>query len=306
VIGIEDLKPGDRFQDTFRIDGVLGHGWAGVAYLATEEAKGRQVVVKLINKRYSNAPDFPERFLREMQALRRLVHPNLAQIHTAGKTPDGRLYVVTEYLDGVSLRRLIEKVRRLDLVSSLYYGVQIAEAVGIAHAKGIRHRDIKPENIIIGAGGRLWVLDFGLGLSTVHAAHMAQKRYMGTPRYMSPEQIHGYHADARADVYAMGIVLYEMLAGRHPYPVVDEEEIDETSILAAHVAVTAVPLAEVVPDFPEPVWEIVAKSLAKDRELRYPSADALAADLRGLLRHGASLEHPLVQWMAREAARRKG
>jgi len=303
VRNIEDLKPGDRFQDQFLINGVLGHGRTGVVYEATDTLRAREVALKLIDPRYSNAPDFADRFLEEMASLRKVRHPNIARVFTSGRAPDGRVYFVTELVEGMPLRKLIDTARRLDMVSAMNYGIQITEAVGIAHAKGILHRDIKPENIIIGPGGKLWVLDFGVGRSTANVAHMAQKKDMGTPRYMSPEQVYGYHADARADLYAIGIVLYEMLAGRHPYPVMDEEEaMDETTVLAAHIAVAPVPLAEVVPDFPEQVWGIVAFCLAKDREVRYSSADALAKDMRAVLRQGAAADHPIGQWMARERA----
>jgi serine/threonine protein kinase len=288
---LEDFQPGDRFLENFRIEGVLGRGGMGEVYLATDVWMEREVAVKLIQRKYADLPDFVERFRRETKALAKLEHRNIVRVYSAGRAPDGRLYMIMERLHGLSLRKIIETARRLDLVSAIHYGIQIAEGVSIAHAKGILHRDIKPENILVGPGGHIWVLDFGLAKSTASTVHTDERKEMGTTRYMSPEQIHGQRADERADLYAIGIVLYEMLAGRHPYPSVDDDaDIGKTEILAAHIFARPTPLVEIIPDCPEPVWELVARCLAKAREERHPNAEALATDLRAALRVSAPPE----------------
>jgi serine/threonine protein kinase len=306
---LEDFQPGDRFLENFRIEGVLGRGGMGEVYLATDVWMEREVAVKLIQRKYADLPDFVERFRRETKALAKLEHRNIVRVYSAGRAPDGRLYMIMERLHGLSLRKIIETARRLDLVSAIHYGIQIAEGVSIAHAKGILHRDIKPENILVGPGGHVWVLDFGLAKSTASTVHTDERKEMGTTRYMSPEQIHGQRADERADLYAIGIVLYEMLAGRHPYPSVDDDaDIGKTEILAAHIFARPTPLVEIIPDCPEPVWELVARCLAKAREERHPNAEALATDLRAALRVSAPPDHPIAQRVAREqaeASRRK-
>ncbi len=119
----------------------------GEVYLAIDEWMEREVAIKLIQRKYADLPDFVDRFRRETKALAKLEHPNIVRIYSAGKAPDGRLYMIMERLRGLSLRKLIDTARRLDAASAVHYGLQIAEAVGIAHARGILHRDIKPENI---------------------------------------------------------------------------------------------------------------------------------------------------------------
>jgi eukaryotic-like serine/threonine-protein kinase len=295
----EDL--GGRFLENFRVEGMLGRGGMGEVYLATDEWMEREVAIKLIQRKYAAFPDFAERFRRETKALAKLSHPNIVRIYAAGKAPDGRLYMIMERLSGLPLRKIIDVAGRLDAVSVLHYGMQIAEAVDVAHAKGILHRDIKPENVLVGPGGHVWVLDFGLARGTTSSTQTDEKKEMGTTRYMSPEQVQGQRADERADLYAIGIVLYEMLAGCHPYPAVDEDEdIDETGILAAHVYGEVRPLPEIAPECPPALWELVARCLAKDRRVRPASANALAASLRAVLREAAPPDHPMAQRIARD------
>lgn len=290
-----------RFLENFRVEGVLGRGGMGEVYLATDEWMEREVAIKLIQRKYAAFPDFAERFRRETKALAKLSHPNIVRIYSAGKAPDGRLYMIMERLSGVTLRKIIDVAGRLDAVSVIHYGIQIAEAVDVAHAKGILHRDIKPENVLVGQGGHVWVLDFGLARGTTSSAQTDEKKEMGTTRYMSPEQVQGKRADERADLYAIGIVLYEMLAGCHPYPAVDEDEdIDETGILAAHVYGEVRPLPELAPECPPALWDLIARCLAKDRRDRPASANVLAASLRAVLREIAPPDHPVAQRIARE------
>jgi len=208
-----------RFLENFRVEGLLGRGGMGDVYLATDEWMEREVAIKLIQRKYAALPDFAERFRRETKALAKLTHPNIVRIYAAGKAPDGRLYMIMERLSGLTLRKIIDVAGRLDAVSAIHYGMQIAEAVDVAHAKGILHRDIKPENVLVGQGGHVWVLDFGLAKGTTSSSHTDEKKELGTTRYMSPEQVQGQRADERADLYAIGIVLYEMLAGcPRPFP----------------------------------------------------------------------------------------
>jgi serine/threonine protein kinase len=288
---VEDFQPGDRFLENFRIEGVLGRGGMGKVYLAIDEWTEREVALKLIRHTCADLPEFMERFRRESKALARIEHPNLVQLYGAGRAPDGRLYVIMEHLFGLSLRKIIDAAGRLDLVSAIHFGVQIAEALSIAHARGILHRDVKPENVIVGMRGHVWVLDFGLAKSVESTVYTTDEKETGTPRYMSPEQIHTIPIDERADIYALGIVLYEMIAGRHPYPEIDENPaISDTRILAAHALAKAKPLPEIVPGCPDAVWQIIARCLAKKRDARHANAQALASDLRAVLRDTVALD----------------
>ncbi|WP_438013944.1 serine/threonine-protein kinase [Sorangium sp. So ce315] len=288
MTSVDELpRPGALFQGRFLIDRLLGRGGMGEVWAALDTTLERPVAIKIIHRALAGEARYAERFLREMRLVARVAHPNLVRLYDAGRAADGRLFMVMERISGVPLRAMIAGGARLDVVRALHYAIQIADALSTAHAAALVHRDVKPENILVSDGVRARLVDFGVA-KDARGAGVALTRLgsvVGTSRYMAPEQVSGSAVDARADVYALGVVLYEMLAGAHPYAVLDEaSDIGETEIQAAHVHLEAAPLPEVLPACPEALWRAVATCLAKRPEERFAGAAELAAALREVAR----------------------
>lgn len=257
---------------------VLGRGGMGVVYLARQSQPQRLVAIKMI----AGAPDASAlaRFHREADILARLSHPGIAQVYALEHDADGQPFLVMEYVDGeplaIAMARL-SRQQRLQLMA------RVADAVEHAHARGIVHRDLKPGNILIAADGQPKVLDFGIAyLSGAAIATLtATGALLGTPAYMSPEQASGLsEVDCRADVYALGAMLYEQLSGRLPVPVAGLTPLQALRQVSEH---TPLPLGLLDRQLRGELQTIAETALQKDPRLRYPSAGALADDLRRLL-----------------------
>ena len=281
----------DSMISHYRILSKIGAGGMGEVFLAQDTKLDRKVAIKFLNQEFSKDADKLNRFIREAKAASALNHPNILTIHEVGDH-DGTNYIVTELIDGKTLREHLSPKESLQLNQILKIGVQVAEALSAAHTAGIVHRDIKPENIMIRKDGYAKVLDFGLAklsepgavaTGSEAASEDATKvqinttpgMVMGTVSYMSPEQARGNPTDARTDIWSLGIVLYEMLAGKVPFT---GETVNHTivSILEKEPL-----LLENVPD---ELQRIVRKSLTKDVEMRYQSARDLLIDLKNLRR----------------------
>jgi serine/threonine-protein kinase len=279
------------FEKKYLIHELLGKGGMGEVYAATHVISRAEVAIKLIPRGRATR-ELAARLLKESAAMGALVHPGIVRLHDAGVTDEGLVYLVMERVHGEPLRRLLSAAvsagERIDPRAVLYIMAQVAEAMHFAHVKGILHRDLKPENIMVGAGSRATVLDFGLakhdkgtprgqvGASTDPA------RVLGTPSYMAPEQVRGRPVDARTDVYAMGVILYEALANRRPYG--EDSSAPVTEIMAHHAYSEPAPLGDLVPDCPERIARIVATCLAKSPEQRFATMGDLARELRAALR----------------------
>lgn len=289
----EPPRPGALFQGRFQIDRLLGRGGMGEVWAALDTTLERPVAIKIIHRALAGEARYAERFLREMRLVARVAHPGIVRLYDAGRAADGRLFMVMERVSGVPLRAMIAGGARLDVVRALHYAIQIADALSTAHAAELVHRDVKPENILVSDGVRARLVDFGVA-KDARGAGVALTRLgsvVGTSRYMAPEQVAGAAVDARADVYALGVVLYETLAGAHPYAVLDEASgIGETEIQAAHVHLSAAPLPEVLPGCPEALWRAVATCLAKRPEERFAGAAELAEALRDVARRAIAAE----------------
>jgi serine/threonine protein kinase len=217
-MSIDDLQPGDRFLD-YIIQGCLGQGGMGTVYEAVEEFSGSAVAIKCLRGCFTGREDFVLRLKQESKFYSKLRHPNIVRMNRAGITDDGRVFIVMERLVGRTLRSLLDRTNRLDFLNSVHVLLQIGEAIGAAHEAGIWHRDLKPENVMVGTRGgergHVWVLDFGI--ASDGAANTDELPRLGTFRYLSPEQCRGLKPDGRADIYAFGIIAYEMLTGRHTF-----------------------------------------------------------------------------------------
>ena len=265
----------------YRVAARLGQGGMGVVYRASDERLGREVALKVLSPGLHADPRARQRLLQEARAAAALDHPHVATVYDVGETDDGRLYLAMAYYPGETLAERLSG-GPLDADEARSLGAQIARGLEAAHRVGVVHRDVKPANVMVmpeggpDGGPCATVLDFGIA-HVPDAALTQAGDSLGTALYMSPEQLRGEPVDARVDVWGLGVVLYQMLAGRRPFD----------GPYAAAVAYGILheepaPLAEARDDLPEGLVEVVGRCLAKDPAERYPSAGALADDLERL------------------------
>ncbi|MBV8527788.1 MAG: serine/threonine protein kinase [Candidatus Dormibacteraeota bacterium] len=271
------MEPGE-IVDGYRIVRRLGAGGFSHTYEAIDERTGATVVLKVPNLELIGDPQTFERFRREMQIARRLDHPNIQ--HAGGEVDDPSLpYLVLEYIDGETLREFLRGRLPLDPDQAVGYAVQLAHALSYAHAHGVAHRDLKPENVLVTRGGQLKLSDFGIAL--LSGARRVTWRWLndgiGTPDYMAPEQIQGKRGDARTDIYALGTMLYEMLAGRVPW-----SGDNALAVMNQVINTSPEPLHLRSPRVSPPLEAVVHKAMRKDPDERYQSADAMLHDLEHL------------------------
>ncbi len=287
------FEPGHQIEN-YRIVRKLGAGGMGEVYLVDDTRLQRKVALKLLPPHYTSNPDRVRRFEREARAASALNHPNIVTIYEIGKSASAD-FIATEFVDGKTLRQLIEE-KPLTLGETLNVVIQIADALKGAHEAGIVHRDIKPENVMVRVDGYVKILDFGLAklteqqriepeLETPTLLQSSPGLVMGTVQYMSPEQARGRRVDVRTDVWSLGVVLYELLAGRVPFS-------GETP---SHVMVSLMeheppPITD-YGNVPAALARIVTKALQKKQSERYQSAKQLASELKTLKRELQLKEH---------------
>jgi serine/threonine protein kinase len=274
----------------YRILEKIGAGGMGEVYLAEDLKLGRKVAIKILSEEYTTNRDRLHRFEQEASAASALNHPNILTIHEVGDD-QGRHFIATEYIDGSTLRKKMS-ASHLEMREILDVAVQVASALEEAHAAGIIHRDIKPDNIMVRRNGYVKVLDFGLAKLTETSLDRtplddeAATRVlvqtdagvvMGTSHYMSPEQARGKPVDVRSDIWSLGVVIYEMVAGRTPF-----EGETSTDVIVAITQKEPLPLIRFAPTVPAELDWIVTKALRKDREERYQTIKELLTDLRKL------------------------
>jgi len=283
----------------YKIISPLGAGGMGEVYLAEDTRLGRKVALKFLPVLFTQDKGHLRRFEQEARAVAALSHPNVCTIHEVVAAGEGRHCIVMEYVEGVTLKERIAE-GRMKVDEALDAAIQVASALFAAHAAGIVHRDIKLENIMLRRDGYVKVLDFGLAKLTERQASLVDTEaltmlantspgvVMGTVSYMSPEQARGLPVDARTDIWSLGIVLYEMVAGQKPF-----EGATPTDVIISIAEREPVPLTRCAPEVPVRLERIVKKALAKDREERYQTAEDMLVDLKGL-RHelaiGAEVE----------------
>ena len=264
----------NRSVSHYRIVSKIGAGGMATVYLADDLRHDRRVAIKVMNVEVGSAIGVT-RFLREIETAARLSHPHILPLHDSGTIDDQPFYVMP-YIEGETLRERMTRQIPLPLDDALRFATEIATALGYAHEKGLIHRDIKPENVLLSHGIAL-VADFGIARSTLPEQPTSltmTNAMIGTPAYMSPEQIEGKHnIDGRADLYSLGCVLYEMLAGATPFTGQWHE------LAHKHVSVEPRPLNELRPDLPAHVVRVVMKSLAKDPASRYFTAAEFVDEL---------------------------
>jgi serine/threonine protein kinase len=264
----------------------LGAGAFGTVYKAKDKILGRMVAIKTIRLEGlaaagASLDELMDRFKREAQVSAQLKHPNIVTIYDIGEA-GGVSYIAMEFIDGVGLDRVIAGDGRLPLERAAMLGAQVADALDFAHKNGVVHRDIKPANIMVEAGDRVKVTDFGIAKVMESGDHLTMTgSLLGTPSYMSPEQAKGAALDGRSDLFAVGCILYEMIAGKKAF-----RGDSITGLIFKIITEEPPPLREMDPDVPEEMVRIIAKALAKTADARYQAGHELAADLLALTRAG--------------------
>jgi serine/threonine protein kinase/tetratricopeptide (TPR) repeat protein len=258
----------------FRIVEKLGEGGMGVVYKAEDIRLKRTVSLKFLPPDLTRDPDAKERFIREAQAASSLQHNNICVVYDIDETSDGQMFIAMEYLGGMSLNRKIER-GPLKIEEAIDIAIQVAQGLTKAHEYGIVHRDIKPANVMITSDGVAKIVDFGLAKLSGRTMLTKEGSTLGTAAYMSPEQARGEPADQRADIWSLGVLLYEMVSGKRPF---DAEY--ENALLYSVLNTEPEPLTGIRTGVPMELERIVGKCLAKSLTERYQHADELIVDLR--------------------------
>lgn len=286
---LSELSPGHVLGGRYRVESCLGKGGMGAVYRALDTTTDRVVAVKTLLSESAQDPTLRRRFEREAEIIRRVQHPHFVEFVDAGQAIGEPAYVVMEFLDGVALAHALEETRAFEPRRALALTQQILDGLRHAHGLGVVHRDIKPDNVLLVAREEttefVKILDLGIaklvGPEDVNKTHLTQKgEVFGTPLYMSPEQVRGDEIDARADLYSLSVMLFEMLAARPPF-------VSNTSmgLFAMHLATPPPPLLEANPDLPgaAELQGLLDRGLAKDPAERYQSAEQFMESVERVL-----------------------
>jgi serine/threonine-protein kinase len=273
----QDLVPGSLFANRYRVDQVLGRGGMGVVYKATDTQLDEMVAIKTLpGDVMSRSPEDLERFKREIRLARKITHRNVLRTYDYGEA-DGVYFISMEYVRGYTLADLLTEAEGKRMAPRVAMGIarQISRGLEAAHEQNIIHRDIKPQNVLIDHKGEVKLMDFGIArMAEAHEGMTQAGLIVGTPHYMSPEQVQGKQLDPRSDVYSMGVMIYEMLVGEKPF-----NSTSLTGVLAAHITEAPRSPIDVRPEIGREINAVVMRSLAKDPKVRYKDAGELLVDL---------------------------
>src|SRR5215208_604216 len=208
---------GEKIAGRYEVEELVGHGGMSSVYRARDSLLERHVALKILHEQYNADDDFVERFKREARSVAQLQHPNIVTVIDRGEADD-RQFIVFEYIDGENLKELVVRKGRLDVREALEIAIEVARGLAFAHGQGLVHRDVKPQNVLLNGDGRAKVTDFGIARSVDVDGMTQTGTVLGTSNYIAPEQASGQPVDAQTDVYALGVVLYELLAGEVPFP----------------------------------------------------------------------------------------
>ncbi|HSO20137.1 MAG TPA: serine/threonine-protein kinase, partial [Desulfosarcina sp.] len=284
---------GKKLSGRYEIEELLGQGGMSAVYKATDPNLRRVVAVKLIHAHLSGDPDFVKRFEEEAAAVAQLRHPGIIQVFDFNHDDDS-YYMVLEFVPGETfqdhLKRLNAAGRKISVANAVQYIADVCDAVDYAHQRGMIHRDIKPANLMLNVMGQAILMDFGIAKIVGGQRHTATGAVVGTAMYMAPEQIKGESPDRRADIYSLGVTLFEMLSGKPPF-----EADSAMTLMMMHVNDPIPDVRALNPEVPDDLVAVLDKALAKNPADRYQTAAQLASALRnvlGRLKTGVSTEAP--------------
>jgi serine/threonine-protein kinase len=268
---------GTTLNGRYRLDARIGAGGMSTVFLAFDETLQRQVAIKLMNREVASDSDQLERFRREARAVAQLSHPHVVGVIDAGED-EGRPYIVFEYVEGETLKDRIRRQGRLEIGEAVAYAIEIARALGAAHARHIVHRDVKPQNVLIDDEGSAKVTDFGIARTLDEEGLTADGRVLGTTDYVSPEQALGQPVTGQSDLYSLGVVLYEMLTGEVPF-----KGENQVAVAMKHVREVIPDVQVKRPEVSAALAAVVDRATSKRMEDRYADDAELIADLEDVL-----------------------
>ena len=291
------LHPGTQL-DHYRLENLVARSGMASIYRATDLQSGRPVAIKIPHPEVEADPLFYDRFKREEEIGKKLDHHGVMKVY--GDDDRSRVYMVMEWVDGRLLRQILIEKKKLPIERAIRIALGICDALEYIHSKGVVHRDLKPENIMVDANDNVKLIDFGIagsaGMRRLTFAKLTQA--MGTPDYISPEQVKSKRGDARSDIYALGVMLYEMLTGEVPF-----HGPSAFAIMNDRLLNNPVPPRELNPEISPQLQEIIYRALERKPENRYASAREFAHDLRNPAEVGVAERPELRDWKTRRSPR---
>jgi serine/threonine-protein kinase len=294
---------GQVLVDRYELEELVGTGGMSSVFRAHDRLLERKVALKILHEHYTADEDYVERFRREARAVAALSHPNIVTVIDRGDE-NGRQFIVFEYIEGENLKRLIERRGPLPVTEALELAVQVARGLSFAHHQGLVHRDVKPQNVLLNGNGEAKVTDFGIARSLGVQRGMTQTgTVLGTSDYIAPEQAQGQRVDEHTDIYSLGVVLYELLTSKVPFP-----GDNFVAVAMRHINEPPPPIRGERPDVPAHVEAAVQRAMAKDPADRFPTMADFCHELEGCLedlRGGGDGTQVLAPVRARATHRRR-
>jgi serine/threonine-protein kinase len=289
-----ELHPGDLL-DHYRIEKLVARSGMASIYKATDELNSRTVAIKVPHPEMEADPQLFDRFRREQEIGKKLDHPGVMKVFNDEKR--SRIYMVMEWVEGRLLRNEIAERGKFPVERAAHIAARVCEALDYIHTNGVTHRDMKPENIMIGPDGRVKIIDFGIAGSegSRRLTFAKLSNVMGTPDYISPEQVKGKRGDGRSDIYAVGVMLYEMVTGKVPFTGNNAFLIMNDRLLN-----NPVPPREIDPAITPQLQEIIYRALEREPPNRYPNAREFARDLENQDQVGVADRLELTDWKTRK------
>ena len=292
-IPMTPLHPGDQL-DHYRIDSLVARSGMASIFRGVDLRNGRQVAIKIPHPEVESDPALFDRFVREEEIGKLLDHPGVMKVFS--DKDRSRVYMVMEWVDGRLLRKILDEQHKLPQERAVRLAVRILDALDYVHSRGVAHRDLKPENVMVDESDNIKLIDFGI------AAHAKSRRLtfaklsqtMGTPDYISPEQVKGKRGDARSDLYALGVILYEMLTGKVPF-----SGDNAFLIMNDRLLNNPVPPREIDPSITPELQEIIYRALEREPRRRYATAHDFARDLQHQDQVGVAARAELHNWKER-------